>query len=360
VVPTEERAKAVIEGRSRKAQVADLAAVAAADAERRAKEREVYKARRAKKAAYTLATQRERQRGKLRKEGITPPPDLDMQPWERAILQEGREGKVAGIGTAGNKVRLQGDQQTTLTAGYNAAQAAPADGGGAAGGDDAAVPAPPKQVVFIVKADSAGALVAVQDAMARIPAQVADVVPRIIASGVGEVSERDVELAADAGAHVLAFNAKVAASTQKAADRKKVQLRSSRVIYHLLDEVAELLAEQLPSQTVEETLAVAEVKAVFSLNAARKGDADKVAGCVVTEGTFTRAADVYRVLRDGVTVGQAAELASLQHLKDKVESVKKGTECGMALVDVRDYAPGDRIVAIKLKSVKQKLALRFD
>lgn len=370
VVESEERAKAVLEGRTRKAQAAALTAVAAADAARRAKEREAYKQRRARKAAYDLAMQRERQRARFRKDGVEAPPELAVQPWEVIILQAGREGKVAGIGTAGNKVRQQGDQQTDVTAGYNAS-APPAAGADAAtssaGGDGAAdgsgadaAPAPAKQVVFMIKADSAAALVAVQDALARIPAQVPGVVPRVVSPAVGEVSERDVDLAADMGAHILAFNAKVSAAVQKHADRKKLKLRASRVIYHLLDEVADLLAEHLPSQTEEETLATAEVKAVFNLNAARKGEPERVAGCVISDGTFTRHADKFRLVRNGEVVAETTELGSLQHLKDRVESVKKGQECGMSLPDVRDYVVGDRIVAVKFKTVKPKLELRFE
>ena len=75
-------------------------------------------------------------------------------------------------------------------------------------------PPAPVAVAFVLKADSAGALVAVEDAIARIAAQTTAVLPRIVSASVGEVREKDVEYADAMKAHVLAFNARVPAAVQ--------------------------------------------------------------------------------------------------------------------------------------------------
>jgi len=106
---------------------------------------------------------------------------------------------------------------------------------------------------------------------------------------------------------------------------------------------------------------VAEVRQVFSLNPNRKSDPTQAAGCIITEGTFARAGmNAYRVMRGEEVVAEAKTLLSLLHFKDKVETVKKGTECGVALVGYNDFLPGDRIVAIKMKSTPKKLVVKFD
>ena len=364
VVESEERAKAVVDGRVRKRQASEAAAVAAADAITRAAEQKAYNEKRQLRLAFEAANTRERKRTALKRAGMPVPPNLVAEPWEIAVLAQGASGKIAGVGSA-KRTSMQGAQQSEVSMTFAQAQAG-ADAAEAADGSaesSPAAPAGPKQVAFIVKTDTGGALAAVGDALARVPAFTTEVTPRVVHTGVGEVTERDVELAGDMGAHIVAFNAKVPPNVAKAAERRKVRLISGRVIYHVLDEVCELLSEHMAPTMTEEVAAVAEVKQVFTVNAKRSdGDGGTaVAGCVIVEGTFFKAGmTCFRVMRGDALVGEARELASLMHLKDRVESVKKGTECGMALEGVSDYAQGDRILAIKRKSLKAKLAVRYD
>jgi small GTP-binding protein len=366
VVADEEAAKAILEGRARRGQAAELLRVAAADAIKREAERAEYSRRRQRKTAYELALKRERRRRALSRSGQPIPEDLVLQPWEVAILQEGREGKVTGVSSAGKRQRKQGGQQAGVVMGYAAAdavatgemteaeaQAEAADGGASA----------PAQVAFILRADSSGSLAALEDAFARIREQSGShVVPRCVQSGVGEVTEADVEYAATMAAHIVAFNAKVPPPVQKLAEKKKLVITAGRVIYSVLDSVCELLGEFLPTEQVEEVVGAAEVKAVFDLNANKKSEPDRVAGCVIVEGTFPKTAALFRVLRGGpagAVQHEGTSLTSLRIHKEAVESVAKGKDCGVAVDGFREYAVGDRIVAIKRKDKKKKLEVNF-
>ena len=101
-----------------------------------------------------------------------------------------------------------------------------------------------------------------------------------------------------------------------------------------------------------------QVKALFTVSNAAEST---VAGCVITEGTFARSgATLYRLLRGTTTVAEVSAVASLAHFKERVESVKKGSECGIALQGVSEYAVGDRIVAVKVVRTKQTLEVRYD
>ena len=101
-----------------------------------------------------------------------------------------------------------------------------------------------------------------------------------------------------------------------------------------------------------------QVKALFTVSNAAEST---VAGCVITEGTFARSgATLYRLLRGTTTVAEVSTVASLAHFKERVESVKKGSECGIALQGVSEYAVGDRIVAVKVVRTKQTLEVRYD
>jgi translation initiation factor IF-2 len=365
VVESEDRAKAVLEGRQRKVKAKEMLAVAAADRVLRRSEQDAYKAIRKRRVAYDLAVTREKKRNFLVRNNLPVHTDMKLEAWEVAILADtslavAEEGgkKKKNPRNPLEKARQQGGQQ--LSGGLDFLQAsAMAEGGIEGSAAAAAGTGGPKHVVFVVKADSSGALAAVKDALVRIGQQVPEVLPRVVASSVGDVSDKDVEYADEMKAHILAFNARVPSPVAKAAERRKVQLRSSRVIYHLLDEAMELMAAVLPLEAKEEVIAVAEVKVVFDMNT-NKGGPNQIAGCAISEGTFGRTADVYRLVRDGKTLHEATSIKSLQVVKDKVESVAKGKECGLSLPDWADYVAGDRVLAVKRTMTKRKLVVRLD
>lgn len=375
VVESEERAKDVIDGRTRRAQAKALLEVAAADAVKRAAERQHYQQRREKRLAYEAALAREKKRNHMRRMGIVIPPELQLEPWEVVILREGATGALGGTAGSGAN-RQQGGQQGDVKMNYLQASTAAAaagegtDGAGAPMTDAAAavaaagVSSGPIPVPFIIKADSAASLVALQDAIGRIPGVTSEVLPRIVHAALGEATESDVTMASDMKAHLIAFGSKVPANVSKAAERKKVSVIASRVIYSLLDDVCAACAEHLTPETVDETVAVAEVKALFPSSTKSKSsnsEANVVAGCVVTEGTLSKSGMTkYVVQRDEKVVASVDAMASLMHLKDKVDSVKKGMECGCMLDGYHGFAVGDKILAIKSKSAKPKLVVRFD
>jgi hypothetical protein len=57
---------------------------------------------------------------------------------------------------------------------------------------------------------------------------------------------------------------------------------------------------------------------------------------------------------------QAPSVLSLFHLKEKVESIKKGSDCGIVLEGFSDFQVGDRIAAIIARKSKPKLEVRYD
>lgn len=352
VVADEERAQAVLDGRARKANAQAMLAIKAADVVQRGADAEAYKLQRKKQAAYLLAVTRERRRGYLIKTGQLVPPDLLLQSWEMPLLNDPSMGRVKPV--KGQRARQHGGQQTDVKLSFHTATRL-AEAGESAPADAVQGPIP---VAFIVKTDSSGSLAAVKDAIARIGEQVPAVLPRVVSSGVGEVTEKDVVYADEMKACILAFATKVSPPVQKAAERRKVTLKSSRVIYHLLDEVLEVLAGVLPPEDVEEVVAVAEVKAVFEMRTDKKTPG-KVAGCVIIEGAFVRTASVYRVVRDGKVVGEGP-LGSLQVLKEKVESVAKGKDCGIAVEGCTEYEVGDKVQAVKKSTARPKLKVRLD
>ena len=166
-----------------------------------------------------------------------------------------------------------------------------------------------KILPVVLKTDVRGSLEAIQSALMDIGNE--EVQVNVIVSGVGGITENDVNLALTSGAIVLGFNVRADGSARKLAEKESVEIRYYSIIYQLLDEVKGALAGMLDPERVEEIVGIADVREVF-----RSPKFGQVAGCMVVEGTVYRNKPI-RVLRDNVVIYEG-ELESLRRFKDDV------------------------------------------
>lgn len=152
----------------------------------------------------------------------------------------------------------------------------------------------PMEVPFVVKADVSGSVEAVVDYVMTVGN--GEVRPRVLRTGVGPVSESDVELAATAGGHVVAFNTTLDSRMARVAETKGVRVLEQNVIYRLVDDVKALLSERLTPTVVQRVTGEASVLEVFEINLGKKRMMS-IAGCRVTNGQVNRGAKV-RVFRN--------------------------------------------------------------
>ena len=75
-----------------------------------------------------------------------------------------------------------------------------------------------------------------------------------------------------------------------------------------------------------------------------------IAGCYVVDGRITRNAEV-RVMR-GQQVVHEGRIGSLKRLKENVNEVAKGYECGIGLDKFKDMQPGDVIIAFQREKTR--------
>lgn len=202
-----------------------------------------------------------------------------------------------------------------------------------------------KVLTVVVKTDVRGSLEAIISSLADIGNDEASV--NVVGSGVGGITENDINLALTSNAIVLGFNVRADASGRKLAERESVELRYYSIIYQLLDEVKSALSGMLDPERVEEIVGIAEVRDVF-----RSPKFGQVAGCMVTEGTVYRNKPI-RVLRDNVVIYEG-ELESLRRFKDDVSDVRNGVECGIGVKNY-DVKVGDQIEVFDVKEVAREL-----
>ena len=199
---------------------------------------------------------------------------------------------------------------------------------------------------LVVKTDVRGSLEAILSALHDFTTD--EVGVNIVTSGVGGLTESDINLAVTTGAVVLGFNVRADAAARKVVASEGVDLRYYSVIYQLLDEVKQALSGMLDPEMREEIVGIAEVRDVFS-----SPKFGHIAGCMVIEGTVSRDKPI-RVLRDSVVIYQG-ELESLRRFKDDVKDVRNGTECGIGVKDYKDVKPGDQIEVYEIQYIDREL-----
>ena len=168
----------------------------------------------------------------------------------------------------------------------------------------------------------------------------------VIHTGVGGITENDVNLASASDALVIGFNVRPSAEARALAEREGVDIRTYRVIYQLTDEIQQALVGMLSPVQTEETMGEAEVRALFKVS--RLGT---IAGCMVTNGVVRRNAQV-RVVRDG-TVIYDTSISQLKRFKDDAREVSEGFECGILLEGYNDLKEGDILEAYETRQVER-------
>ncbi len=187
---------------------------------------------------------------------------------------------------------------------------------------------------ILVKADVQGSSEAIVEALTRLSTD--EVRVGIVSSGVGGITETDMNLAHASKAVVIGFNVRADASARKIANEEEIEIRYYSIIYDLIDDVKAAMSGMLAPELREQIIGVAEVKDVF--RSPKFGD---IAGCIVSSGTIKKSNPI-RVLRDNVVIYEG-ELESLRRFKDDVNEVKSGTECGIGVKNYDNVQPGDQI-----------------
>ena len=204
-----------------------------------------------------------------------------------------------------------------------------------------------KRVLKIVlKTDVRGSLEAISQALAEVGND--EVSVNVLGSGVGAITESDINMAVTYSAAVFGFNVRADSAAKNLAEREGVELRYYSVIYELLDDIKQVLSGMLAPEVREEIVGIAEVRDVF-----RSPRYGQIAGCMVTEGSVFRNKPI-RVLRDNVVVYEG-ELESLRRFKDDVNDVRSGTECGIGVRNYNDVKAGDLIEVFETKEVAREL-----
>ena len=203
-----------------------------------------------------------------------------------------------------------------------------------------------EELPVVIKTDVHGSLEAIRVAVDKLATESVKV--RILSSGVGAISESDINLAAASQGMIIAFNVRANPQARDQARRDGIEIRYHSIIYELIDEIKAAMSGLLSPETKENFIGYAEILEVFNIT-----KVGKIAGCKVTEGTIKRGCSV-RLLRDNVVIHEGS-LKTLKRFKDEVKDVVEGQECGMAFENYGDLQVGDLIECFEIQEIARTL-----
>ena len=189
---------------------------------------------------------------------------------------------------------------------------------------------------IVVKADVAGSVEAVKASLIKLSNE--EVKVSVIHSAVGGITESDVMLAAASNAIICGFNVRPDRNALDSAERNKVDIRTHRIIYEIIDEVEAAMKGMLAPEFKEVLLGHAEVRQTIKVPGV-----GIIAGCYIQDGKITRNAQI-RIVRDGIVIFED-KISSLRRFKDDVREVNSGYECGVGIEKFNDIREGDTLEA---------------
>jgi len=199
---------------------------------------------------------------------------------------------------------------------------------------------------LIIKSDVQGSYEALATSLQKL--STSEVKVNIIHTGVGAISESDVNLAAASKAVLIGFSVRADSGARKLIDTLGVDVRYYNIIYEAVDEIKAALGGMLAPEQKESMIGTVEVREVFRIS-----KIGAIAGCYVQDGMIKRNSKV-RILRNNVIV-HTGELDSLKRFKDDVKEVKNNFECGLSLKGYNDIEVGDILEVYEMIEVARTL-----
>lgn len=199
---------------------------------------------------------------------------------------------------------------------------------------------------FLLKADVQGSLEALAAIFGALPVSVVGLRP--ISVGVGEITEADVKYAAAAGAVIFGFRVRASKQVLQFAERQKVSVQTSDVIYELLEKVQKNMKGLLRPEIRRHELGTLEVLKIF-----RKDGARQIVGGSVQSGKIIKGAKI-EILREGTAIGKG-KIFELQRDRDPTDSVEEGHQCGLSVDGSTTIAAGDIIQCFEEERLERSL-----
>ena len=203
-----------------------------------------------------------------------------------------------------------------------------------------------KELAVVVKADAQGSLESLTTSLEAVGND--EVRVKIIGSGVGDISETDINSANAGNAIILGFNVGISGPVNQLAKRSDVEFKLYKIIYELLDDVRDWLSTLLPPEIIETEHARLKILGVFKTTKNMV-----VCGGKVLSGKIVPSLDI-KIISAKKEIG-LGKLDSLQKNKESAKEVVEGEECGLSVETKTPITLGDELSFYSTESKARKL-----
>ncbi|XGU48147.1 translation initiation factor IF-2 [Fusobacterium necrophorum subsp. funduliforme] len=203
-----------------------------------------------------------------------------------------------------------------------------------------------KELNLVLRADSRGSVEALRDSLMKLSN--GEVAVNIIQAAAGAITESDIKLASASNAIIIGFNVRPTTKALREAELANVEIRTSRIIYHITEDIEKALSGMLEPEYKEVYLGRIEIKKVYRIS-----KVGNIAGCIVVDGKVKNDSNI-RILRNNIVIFEG-KLSSLKRFKDDTKEVVVGQECGLGIENFNDIKEGDIVEAFDMQEVKRSL-----
>ncbi|OGY91438.1 MAG: translation initiation factor IF-2 [Candidatus Komeilibacteria bacterium RIFCSPLOWO2_02_FULL_48_11] len=209
--------------------------------------------------------------------------------------------------------------------------------------EETTLPENVSQLTVIIKADVLGSLEALLPALKKLERQ--NVRIEMLKQGLGNITESDIALAESAGAVVYGFNVSLSAEARKVSYRSKVEIKTYKIIYELLDDVAARIKALVKTIVIEVPQGELVVLKVF-----KDSRAESIVGGRVNKAKISNKAK-FRLLRNGEPI-EEGKIIEIQQNRQSIDEAREGVECGFKVSGVRGIKEGD-VLACYMEEERQ-------
>ncbi|ODQ48680.1 hypothetical protein PICMEDRAFT_14210 [Pichia membranifaciens NRRL Y-2026] len=207
-----------------------------------------------------------------------------------------------------------------------------------------------QDVNFIIKADVSGSAEAVRQSIEGLGND--EVRSKVLYEEVGPPTDSDIARAKGSNAHILAFNVKVPKDILNSASKAQIEIKEFNVIYHLIEDVLATLTSRLPPIYETKVVAKVSIKQLFEITLKGR-ETMMIAGSRVVDGILKRN-NAVRLVRNGKVI-YTGKIKQLKIMKNDVNEVLNGADCGIALENDPLLEAGDLIESIEKLPIERHL-----
>lgn len=199
---------------------------------------------------------------------------------------------------------------------------------------------------IILKTDTQGSLEAIEQVLKTITSD--EIILKIIKTGVGPITEKNVQTAQSGQATIYGFNVYPTQSATQLAEKVAVPTKTYRIIYELIEDVKKEMSARLLPEIKRIDLGRLKVLAIF-----KNMKKSMIVGGKVMNGKIVKGESI-EILREKKSIGKG-KLVQLQQNKEEVTEVKENFECGLTFEGIEKIEVGDVLLSYKEKEIKQKI-----